>query len=366
MSEPARKIAVDAMGADLGPSEVVAGVRFALDHYPVLDGILLVGHDEVLQPLLEEAGLSDDPRVDVFHASEVIAMGEKPIKSLKEKKDSSLVRTIELVKLGHCAAAVSCGNTGSLMACATLRLRPLKGVGKPALATVWPGEKGDFVMLDAGANPQGKPENLVHNAVLGSDFARAALGLAKPRVGLLSIGTEEGKGNDLVNETHVLLQRLHEVIDYRGLMEGFDFFSNEIDVIVTDGFTGNVVLKTCEALWTTLKGIMREEFTRSFTRKLGAGLLRGAMADIRHRLDPDRYSGAPLLGLQGNVVKSHGSSNRHAIAHAIRVAGTTVANELTARSLADIAEANRQIRTPQDGGSSEPPAGASGASGAGD
>lgn len=336
------------MGADRGPEEVVAGIRHALDHYETLDGIVVVGNEDVLQPLLTAAGLADDPRIDLFHASEVIEMGEKPIKSLKTKKDSSLVRTVELVKLGQCAAAVSCGNTGSLMACATLRLRPLAGVGKPALASVWPGMNNDFVMLDAGANPQCKPENLVHNAILGSDFARDFLGIEKPRVGLLSIGTEEGKGNDLTNETHPLLQKLGEIIDYRGLIEGFDFFSNQVDVVVTDGFTGNVVLKTCEGLWQTLKGIMRDEFTRTLPRKIGAGLLRGAMADIRHRLDPDRYSGAPLLGLQGNVVKSHGSSNRLAIAHAIRIAGTVVANNLTEHTLADVGRANEAIRNPAE------------------
>lgn len=344
MSAQNQKIAVDAMGGDRGPSEVIAGVQHALTHFETLGGIVLVGSEEVLRPILAEAQLADDPRIEIVHASQVIEMSEKPIKSLKDKKDSSLVRTIELVKLGQCAAAVSCGNTGSLMACATLRLRPLAGVGKPALATVWPSEKGDFVLLDGGANPQCKPENLVHNAVLGSDFARDSLGIQKPRVGLLSIGTEEGKGNDLVNETHPLLRKLDGLINYYGLIEGFDLFEHTVDVVVTDGFTGNVVLKTCEGLWGTLKNIMREEFTRTLPRKAAAGMLRGAMADIKHRLDPDRYSGAPLLGLQGNVIKTHGSSNRFAIANAIRIAATVVANDLTAHSLADIRTANERIK----------------------
>ncbi len=331
------------MGSDRGPEEVVAAVKIALEEFDVLDGIVIVGHDDVLLPLLEKAGIADNPKLATFHASEVIEMGEKPIKSLKEKKDSSLVRAVELVKLGQCAAAVSCGNTGSLMACATLRLRPLPGVGKPALATVWPTRTGHFVLLDAGANPQAKPVNLVHNAILGHEYARAALGIQKPLVGLLSIGTEEGKGNDLVNDAHAMLLKLDGLIDYAGLIEGFDVFAHKVDVVVTDGFTGNVVLKTCEGLWDTLKGLMKEEFTSSLPRKLGAGMLRGALRNIKHRLDPNQFAGAPLLGLQGNVVKAHGSSSREAISNAIRIAGMIVKNELTQHTLADIQTTNRKI-----------------------
>lgn len=345
MSESTRKIAVDAMGADRGPEEVVAGIALALAEYNPLDGIVVVGNEEITVPLLEAAGLADDPRVSTFHASEVIGMDEKPIQSLKQKKDASLVRTVEMVKLGHCVAAVSCGNTGSLMACSTLRLRPLQGVSKPALATVWPSNGHHFVLLDAGANPQCKPENLVHYAVLGNDYARHALGLSdRPRVGLLSIGTEEGKGNELTNESHQMLKRLGDLIDYRGLIEGFDLFSNRVDVVVTDGFTGNVVLKACEALWKALSGIMREEFTRTPLRKVGALMLKGARSDVKSRLDPDRYGGAPLLGLGGTVLKSHGSSSRHAIAHAIRIAGVTVRNNLNEHIAQDIATANERIR----------------------
>lgn len=344
MPDLERKIAVDAMGADLGPEEVVAGIALAIRQHNTLDGIVVVGDEDVTQPLIQAAGLADDPRVSTFHASEVIGMHEKPIQSLKQKKDASLVRTVELVKLGHCVAAVSCGNTGSLMACATLRLRPLPGVSKPALATVWPSNRHHFVLLDGGANPQCKAENLVHYAVLGNDYARDALGIEKPRVGLLSIGTEEGKGNDLTNEAHRLLKQLGDLIDYTGLIEGFDLFQNKVDVVVTDGFTGNVVLKTSEGLWRTLKVIMREEFTRTPARKAGALMLKGANRDVKSRLDPDRYGGAPLLGLRRTVLKAHGSSSREAIAHAIRIAGRVVRNDLNEHILKDIALANERIR----------------------
>jgi len=332
------------MGADKGPEEVIAGVAIALKQFDVLDGVIIVGNEDLLNPILITAGIADDPRISVFHASEVIGMDEKPIQSLKQKKDASLVRTVELVKIGTASAAVSCGNTGSLMACATLRLRPLPGVSKPALATVWPSYNHHFVLLDGGANPQCKPENLVHYAVLGRDYARDALGIENPRVGLLSIGTESGKGNDLTNETDLLLQKISDQINYCGLVEGFDLFSNKVDVVVTDGFTGNVTLKSCEALWKTLRTIMKEEFTRTLPRKLGALLLKGASADIKKRIDPDVYGGAPLLGLGGTVLKAHGSSSKQAIANAIRIAGVVVKNEMNRHITKNITAANQTIR----------------------
>ncbi len=346
MSAQQRKIAVDAMGSDLGPEEVIAGVSLAIKRHNTLDGIVVVGNEEITQPILEAEGLDKDPRVSSFHASEVIGMDEKPIQSLKDKKDASLVRAVELVKLGHCVAAVSCGNTGSLMACATLRLRPLPGVSKPALATVWPNTQSGkgFVLLDAGANPQCKPENLVHYAILGRAYAQDALGISHPRVGLLSIGTEEGKGNDLTNESHSLLVELGDLIDYHGLVEGFDLFANKVDVIVTDGFTGNVTLKSCEGLWHALRGLLREEFTRNPKRKLGALLLSGANRSVKRRLDPDQFGGAPLLGLGGTVLKSHGSANREAISHTIRMAGRIVRNDLNEHILEAIGLANQRVR----------------------
>lgn len=327
------------MGSDLGPAEVVAGAKLAVDRGHALDGVILVGDDEELQPILAAAGVLDDDRLRTFHASEVIGMDEKPIQSLKTKKDASLVRTVELVKVGSALGAVSCGNTGALMACATLRLRPLAGVSKPALASVWPSKDNHFVVLDSGANPQCKAENLLHYALLGANYAKDALELANPRIGLLSIGTEEGKGNDLVNETHELLKRLGDQINYIGLIEGFQIFRNEVDVVVTDGFTGNVILKTCESLWKMLKELVREEVRKTPLRMAGALLVKGAFSDARNRLDPDRFGGAPLLGLRGNVLKAHGSSNREAVAHAIRIASRVVRRNLNEHILEDIARA---------------------------
>lgn len=331
------------MGSDMGPAEVVAGVALALKSGWVHDQIIVVGQEEVLREQLSAQGLADNPQVEEFYTTEVIGMHEKPIQSLRSKKDASLVRAVELVKQGRCGAAVSCGNTGSLMACSTLKLRPIEGVSKPALASVWPSVENKFVVLDVGANPQCRPENLLHYAILGNQYARDALGIGKPRVGLLSIGTEEGKGTDLTNQAHSLLKGLGEQINYVGLVEGFQLFNNEVDVVVTDGFTGNVILKTCESLWKMLKTLITEEVKKNPVRLTGALLLKGGLTSARNRLDPKKYGGAPLLGLRGTVLKAHGSSNREAIANAIRIAGTAIEHELASHTVSAIAAANETL-----------------------
>lgn len=339
-----RAIAVDAMGSDMGPAEVVAGVAMALEKGWAPGNVVVVGQEEVLEDALQEQGLSGNSRIEVFAASEVIEMHDKPIQSLRSKKDASLVRAVELVKLGTCGAAVSCGNTGSLMACATLKLRPVEGVSKPALASVWPSLENRFVVLDVGANPQCRPENLLHYAILGHQYARDALDIAKPRIGLLSIGTEEGKGTDLTDQAHHLLKNLGDQINYIGLIEGFQLFNNEVDVVVTDGFTGNVILKTCESLWKMLKVLVTEEVRKSPVRMAGALLMKGGLKSARNRLDPKNHGGAPLLGLRGTVLKAHGSSNREAIANAIRIAGTAIEHDLGAHTVAAISNANETLK----------------------
>ena len=207
------RIAVDAMGGDLGPAEVVAGVKLAQARDPQLDPITLVGDQAVLEPLIHQAGLALGPNLAIFHASEVVTMDDKPLMALKKKKDSSMVRAIELVKSGDASVLVSCGNTGALMAGGTLRLRMMEGVNRPALAAVVPRQGGHFILIDAGANPEAKPEHLVHNAILGSHYCRVMLGVESPRVGLMTIGTEEGKGNALITETNEQLRRIGNLIN---------------------------------------------------------------------------------------------------------------------------------------------------------
>ena len=339
------RIAVDAMGGDLGPAEVVAAVRLALHQYPALHPVTLVGDQAVLQPLLDQAGLTGEARVSVFHASEVITMEDKPLNALKKKKDSSMVRAIELVKKGEAGIVVSCGNTGALMAGGTLRLRPMEGIARPALAAICPREGGHFVLIDAGANPEAKPEHLVHNAILGSHYCRVMLGVKSPRIGLMNIGTEEGKGNALITETHELLRRIGELdlINYSGPIEGFHVFAEHVDVVVCDGFVGNIMLKSWESLVKFFSNTLRAELRSNPMRATGALLSKGAFNALKDRINPERYGGAPLLGLNGHILKAHGSSNRQAIKSAIRAANAILEADMNSLIGADIARANKSL-----------------------
>lgn len=331
------------MGGDLGPAEVVEAVKLAFRGHPELNPITLVGDEAVLRPLLHASGLHHNRRVNVFHASEIISMEDKPLQALKRKRDSSMVRAVELIKEGRASVVVSCGNTGALMACGTLRLRTMEGVSRPALAAVVPRENGHFILIDAGANPEAKAEHLVHNAILGSHYCRVMLGKARPRVGLMTIGTEEGKGNALISETNDLLRRTGDIINYVGPIEGFQVFAEHVDVVVCDGFVGNIMLKSWESLVKFFSGILKEELRANPMRATGALFSKGAFAALKERLNPERYGGAPLLGLRGNILKAHGSSNRHAIRSAIMAASQIIKADMNHRIEADIARANPLI-----------------------
>lgn len=345
-SGSAGRIAVDAMGGDLGPAEVVAGVKLALGQSASLNPITLVGDQAVLQPLLAQADLALGERLALHHASEVITMEDKPLNALKRKKDSSMVRAIELVKNGEASIVVSCGNTGALMAGGTLRLRTMEGVARPALAAICPREGGHFVLIDAGANPEAKPEHLVHNAILGSHYCRVMLGVDKPRVGLMTIGTEEGKGNALITETSEQLRRVGGIINYAGPIEGFHVFAEHVDVVVCDGFVGNIMLKSWESLVKFFSSMLKEELQANPMRATGALLSKGAFNALKERINPERYGGAPLLGLNGNVLKAHGSSNRRSIKSAILAANEVVKADMNQHIEADIARANELLAQP--------------------
>lgn len=334
------------MGGDLGPAEVVEAVKLVLTSGEDIAPIQLVGQEEVLRPLIAAAGLASHPKLSIVHASEVITMEDKPLKALKSKKDASMVRALELVKSGAASVTVSSGNTGALMAGATLRLRPMAGVDRPALAAVIPRDGGHFILLDAGANPEARPEHLVHNAILGANYARVILGVDSPRVGLLTIGTEEGKGNSLITETHELLKKINGVINYHGPIEGFQVFRNEVDVVVCDGFVGNTLLKTWESLAKFITGMLKTELKANPLRMGGAILAKGAFDALKSRMNPDRYGGAPLLGVKGNVLKAHGSSNRYAWASAIRAAEKIIKQDMYHHNERDISRANELIAAP--------------------
>ena len=337
------------MGGDLGPAEVVAAVKLALTHSATINPITLVGDEAILGPLLLQSGLARGGRLQVHHASEVITMEDKPLNALKRKKDSSMVRAIELVKSGEASVVVSCGNTGALMAGGTLRLRTMEGVARPALAAICPREGGHFVLIDAGANPEAKPEHLVHNAVLGSHYCRVMLGVKQPRVGLMTIGTEEGKGNALITETNDLLKRVGPIVNYAGPIEGFHVFAEHVDVVVCDGFVGNIMLKSWESLVRFFSSMLKEELQANPMRATGALLSKGAFNALKERINPERYGGAPLLGLNGHILKAHGSSSRRAIKSAILAANEIVKADMNQHIEADIARANELLAQPAFG-----------------
>jgi phosphate acyltransferase len=341
--EPAR-IAVDAMGGDLGPAEIVAALRLAFDAFADLCPVTLVGDQATLGPLLEQAGLSRHPKLAVLHAAETILPHDEVMGALKRKRDASMLRAIDLVKEGSAAIAVSTGNTKILVAAGTLKLRTLAGIDRPALAPVIPREGGHFILIDAGANPEARSEHLVHNAILGHHYCRLELGIPSPRIGLLTIGTEEGKGNTLIHETHDALKRLDGLVNYRGPIEGFQIFADHVDVVVCDGFTGNICLKSWESLSRFFRQELKSQLSASPLRRLGAFVARNAFVGLKRRIQPERYGGAPLLGLKGGVIKAHGSANRYSIMNAIHDASEFVRVDLNHRIEADIARATEVLR----------------------
>ena len=310
-------IAVDAMGGDRAPAEIVAGAVQAAKDLGV--PVALVGQPDVL------AGL-DTGGLEIVPAGEVIGMDEDPAQGVRRKKDSSLVRAAEAVRDGRASAMVSAGNTGATMASALLRLGRLKGVARPAIATPIPVPGATpTVLLDAGANVECTPAWLVQFAQMGAAFARIRFGIAEPRVALLSIGEEATKGTPLVRDTHALLIELAAGdggtgIRFIGNVEGRDILTDEVDVVVTDGFTGNVALKTLEGAMKFLVGKILEAFGSSDEAKAAAGVLLPALAPVADELDPDSHGGAMLLGVDGVCIISHGSSSARAVVNAVRVA----------------------------------------------
>jgi glycerol-3-phosphate acyltransferase PlsX len=307
-------IAVDAMSGDHGAEVAVPAALDVLAAIPDLR-LLLVGRGDVLRPL---AGLPLPARCSIVEASEVVGMDERPRDAIRRKKDSSMRVAVNLVKKGEATACVSAGNTGALLATARFVLGMIPGIDRPAIVSAVPTAHGHTVMLDLGANPDCSADNLVQFAVMGSVIATDLHGIERPRVGLLNIGEEDIKGTDEIREAHRRLAAAP--INYAGFVEGDDIFSGDVDVVVTDGFTGNVTLKTMEGLARFIGSVMREEFTRSPFRKIGGLAAAPSLKALKSRLDPSAYNGASMVGLAGVVIKSHGGANRAAFASAVRVA----------------------------------------------
>ena len=324
-------IAVDGMGSDHSPASEIEGVVAAAKAWNVR--IVLVGRESVLQPLLKKAGGNLLP-VEIRNADEVVTMDEPPTAALRKKKNSSIRVAADLVRNGEAAGLVSAGNTGAVMATSKMVFGMVSGVDRPALATVLPTLTGHSVMLDVGANVSCKPHHLVQFAVMGHLFSRKIVGIASPRVGLMSVGEEESKGNDLVKEVHQALKQVN--LNFIGNVEGRDIYNGRADVIVCDGFTGNVALKTSEGLIEAMLKLMKEELTRNMQARLGAALSRQAFRRLKKRLDYSEYGGAPLLGLRGASIICHGRSNGNAIKNAIRVAKDFAENQVDAMLAAEL------------------------------
>jgi glycerol-3-phosphate acyltransferase PlsX len=309
-------IAVDAMGGDHAPRVVVEGALQAAQEHGI--AVLLVGDREEILHELKHAGGQESALVAIRHAAEVIDMGESPIAALRRKRDSSLQVAFQQVKAGEAGAVVSAGNSGAVLALAVTVLGNLAGVDRPAIVTVIPTLSGQACLLDAGANVECKPLHLVQFAVMGEVYARVVRGVLHPRVGVLSNGEEDSKGTDTTRAAHEMLKKLP--LNYIGYVEGRDLNSGKVDVIVTDGFTGNVVLKTLEGFSDFLQKQLRMLFTAQWRSKLAYLLIRRSFANLRASLDPSEVGGAPLLGTDGLAIIAHGASTPKAIKNAIRVA----------------------------------------------
>jgi glycerol-3-phosphate acyltransferase PlsX len=319
------KIALDAMGGDFGPPHIVAGAVLALNEYPRLDKLFLVGDTPQIEAELKKHGCNDR-RIEIFHATQVVEMKDSAIDAVRRKKDSSVSRAVDLVKKGEAAAIVSAGHTGAAVAATTIKLRTLPGIDRPGIAAIIPSETNVFVLIDAGANSDAKPEHLLQYAIMGSVYSRHVLGYSNPCVGLMSIGGEDVKGTDLTKEVFKMLKQSQ--LNFRGNVEGHDLFDDPVEVVVCDGFVGNVILKTCESVAGAVFEWLKHELTKTKVRMAGAYLARNAFRTIKKKLNYEEYGGMPLLGVNGICIIAHGASTPLAIKNALRVAAESIEHQV--------------------------------------
>lgn len=329
------RIALDAMGSDRAPAVEVAGAIDAAGFFGFQGEIVLVGDRAQLEKELSRHRRVPS-NISIHHASEAVSMEDKPVESFRHKKDSSLIRMMELLKTGKVEAVISAGNTGAVVACAKLMIGTLSGIDRPAIATVIPASRGVSILLDAGANSDCKPHHLFQFAVMGREYSRFIAKKPDPLVSLLSIGTESTKGNELTRETYKLLEK--SPLNFIGNIEGRDVFMGRADVIVADGFVGNVVIKVAEGLVAAIHRMLVGEIKRHLLRTIGGFLMKPAFIRIWRRGDYSEYGGAPLLGIDGICIICHGSSPPKAIKNAIRVAEQFQAEEVNQKIVEAIAQ----------------------------
>jgi glycerol-3-phosphate acyltransferase PlsX len=315
------KIAIDAMGGDHAPKEIVLGAMKAIQHFQDVE-ITLLGDEQQIRSYL-----TSDERITVVHTEEVIEATDEPVRAVRRKKQSSMVLMAQEVKQGRADACISAGNTGALMAAGLFIVGRIEGIDRPALAPTLPTIGGEgFVFLDVGANVDARPEHLLQYALMGMTYAEKVRGIANPRIGLLNVGTEDQKGNDLTKRAFQLIQEAN--VNFIGNVEARDLLQGVADVVVADGFTGNVALKTIEGTAISVFSMLKTALTSNFSSKLAAAVLKPKLLELKKKMDYSEYGGAALFGLNAPVIKAHGSSDANAIFHAVRQAREMVMNDI--------------------------------------
>src|SRR2546423_1147606 len=319
------KIALDAMGGDFGPSHLVPGAVMALREYPHISRLFLVGDTAQIEGELKKQNCNDR-KIEIVHSTQVVDMADKAWSAVRRKKDSSISRAVDLVKHGQADAVVSAGHTGAAVAACTIKLRTLEGIDRPGIAAVLPTETNVFVLIDAGANIDATPEHLLHYAFMGSVYSRHVLHYKKPTVGLISLGEEDVKGTEKTREVFKMLKK--SSLNFVGNIEGRHLFEDPVEVVVCDGFVGNVILKTCESIAVAIFSWLKHELSRTPMRKLGAFLARESFRTIKDKTNYEEYGGSPLLGVNGICIIPHASGTPLAIKNAFRVAAESIEHQL--------------------------------------
>jgi glycerol-3-phosphate acyltransferase PlsX len=327
------KIALDAMGGDFGPPNLVGGAVLALREYRRIGKLFLVGDSKQIEAELKKQRCNDS-RVEIVHASQVVAMSDRAVEAVRRKKDSSVSRAVDLVKHGQADAIVSAGHTGAAVAASKIKLRTLPGIDRPGIAAILPTETNVFVLIDAGANIDARPEHLFQYAIMGSVYSRHVLGYARPSVGLISLGEEDVKGNELTKEVFKMLRV--SSLNFRGNIEGRHLFENPVEVVVTDGFVGNVILKTSESIAVAIFTWLKHELQKNAKRAVGAALSKEAFRTIHRKTNYEEYGGSPLLGVNGICIIAHGASTPLAVKNALRVAVESVEHQVNPHIIEEV------------------------------
>jgi len=328
------RVALDAMGGDHAPQACVAGAVLATREFRNLEKLFLVGDTDRVRAELDKHACHD-PRIEIVHASQVVEMSETAVEGVRRKKDSSISRAVDLVKHGQADAVVSAGHTGAAVASTTIKLRTLEGVDRPGIAALLPTETNLCVLIDAGANTDARPEHMLQYAIMGAVFSRYVLGYENPAIGLMSIGGEDVKGSEFTKDIFKLLRA--SGLNFRGNIEGHDLFQNPVEVVLCDGFTGNVVLKSCEATAEAVFHWLKNELKKTPLRLAGAMMAKGAFKTIKKRTNYEEYGGSPLLGVDGICIIAHGSSSAKAIKNAIRVALESIKTRINPHIVEELA-----------------------------